>query len=108
MNTKINYLYRDGGNYKVYNEAVISGVFTEEQKKTILDCLDCGEFFVPSAVGLPERTMEDYGFDYDTELDHPLFEKEDNFFEETADEPTVEITAEELVQAFVKHKDRWL
>lgn len=31
MNTKICYLYRDAGNYKVHNECVIQGELSKEQ-----------------------------------------------------------------------------
>ena len=43
MNTKICYLYRDAGNYKVHNECVIQGELSKEQIQSILDCCDMGE-----------------------------------------------------------------
>ena len=45
MNTKICYLYRDAGNYKVHNECVIQGELSKEQIQSILDCCDMGEFY---------------------------------------------------------------
>ena len=59
MNTKINYLYRDGCNYKQHNEEIIAGTFTTEQMNTIIDCLDCGEYFIPSQVGFSEIRFGD-------------------------------------------------
>ena len=47
MNTKICYLYRDAGNYKVHNECVIQGELSKEQIQSILDCCDMGEYFIP-------------------------------------------------------------
>ena len=43
MNTKIEYLYRDADNYKVWNTCVVCGEITEQQKETIINSLDGGE-----------------------------------------------------------------
>lgn len=102
MNTKIEYLYRDADNYKVYNSCIIRGSLTQEQREAILDCLDSGEFFIPKAVGLPSCRFEDV-----TEADHDWFEMGREAFEETALEPTVEVTAGELVAAFQRCRDHW-
>lgn len=103
MNTKISYLYRDADNYKSYNECVVPGIITEAQQKRILDSLDEGEYFIPSLVGLPEKKFDKY----DPEADHPFFELGRYSFEETSAAPTVEITPEELTEAFEAHKDSW-
>lgn len=102
MNTKIEYLYRDADNYKVWSVCVISGELTKEQRQTIHDCLDMGEFFIPGAVGLPENRFPDI-----TEADHCWFEMCADPFEDTMAEPNVEITADELVAAFLRCKDNW-
>lgn len=95
-NTKINYLYRDANNYKQHNEVVVKGQFTPEMQDIIKNALECGEFFIPSQVGLPEKRFDDY-----TDADHCYFELDvDNDFVETDEEPTVELTAEELTNAF--------
>jgi len=60
LNTKIEYLYRDASNYKVYNECVVKGIVTAEQRKEIVDCLNEGEYFIPSQVGLPEKRFDDW------------------------------------------------
>ena len=54
MDTKICYLYRDAGNYKVHNECVIQGELSKEQIQSILDCCDMGEYFIPRQVGMPK------------------------------------------------------
>lgn len=100
MNTRINYLYRDADNYKVYNECVIQGEMTEEQEQRIIACLDEGEYFVPSCVGMPEKK-----FDTETEADGPWFEWRG--FELTEHEPTLEIGANELVARFEKASNGW-
>ena len=38
-NTRIHYLYRDASNYKVSNEIIVPGTFTEEQIDAIIGCL---------------------------------------------------------------------
>ena len=69
MNTQIRYLYRDASNYKVENECVVTGTFTQEQIAQIMDCCDLGEYFIPSQVGLPEQRFDRY----DPEEDHCWF-----------------------------------
>lgn len=103
MNTKISYLYRDACNYKMHNEVVILGILTKEQRRTILECLDEGENFVPSAVGLPEVKLDEC----DSEDDGPWFELGEDSFEDVHEKPTVSVTADELVGDFVRCKDRW-
>lgn len=52
-NTKINFLYRDGSNYKKNNSVVIAGTFTDDEINQILDCLDGGGYFIPEQIGFP-------------------------------------------------------
>lgn len=68
MNTRIEYLYTDEDNYKVYNEAIIKGEISLNEVDAIMDCLDSGEFFIPHQVGLPEEKFPEV-----TEADHPWF-----------------------------------
>ena len=104
MNTKIKYLYRDAGNWKVYHEAVVEGVLSEEQKAVILDSLDWGEYFMPGAVGLPGSRFEVFN----PMEDHDWFEMEEDAFEETEEAPTLHMTATELAENFARMKDRWM
>lgn len=100
MNTRIDYLYRDSENYKVYNSVIVPGTFTDAQKKAIVDSLD-GDLFVPNAVGFPEKR-----FDYwDDESDSGCFEF--CLFEETLDTRTIDLLPEEIVTAFQRNKGKW-
>ena len=103
MNTQIRYLYRDASNYKVKNEGVVTGTFTQEQIVQIMGCCDLGEYFIPSQVGLPERRFDSY----DSEEDHCWFELAEDGFEETARPATVEISAQQLVESFAAAKEHW-
>lgn len=103
MNTKISYLYRDADNYKVLNECVITGTLTAEQARTIRDCCDMGEYFIPRQVGLPERRFDRYG----PEADHCWFELDEDSFSETTELPTVALTATELVNRFKGRRNNW-
>lgn len=100
MNTKICYLYRDGSNYKVQNTCVINGCLSFEEMRKIHDSCDCGEYFIPSEVGLPEERFAEY-----TEDDHPFFELQS--FEDTELPAQVSITPEELVKKFEACKNKW-
>ena len=98
MNTKINYLYRDAGNYKVFQSQVLSGEITEEQKNTILThCFPGDYFFIPSRVGLSETRFDSWSVD-----DLDWFELEG--FELTEEEPDCDITVSELTENFLKAK----
>lgn len=101
-NTRINYLYRDASNYKKHNEVIIPGTFTEEQIHTIIDCVQGGEYFIPSEVNLPEIRFEDR-----TEADHPWFELDEDGFEETEAKANCYISPEDLVKLFLERKKAW-
>lgn len=103
MNTKISYLYRDGDNYKSWNEAIVSGTLTSNDIQRIIECLDSGEFFVPSVVGLPEKRFDD-GL---TEADHIWFELCAGSFESTEAAPTVLISAQVLLRRFLAAAGHW-
>ena len=102
MNTRISYLYRDGSNYKMPNEAVIAGPMTEHQIEIIMGCLDCREYFIPKQVGLPEERFGEW-----TEDDHCWFEMGRDGFVPTDAEPTVDMTSEETVGRFLEAKGNW-
>lgn len=103
MNTKIYYLYRDADNYKVHNECVVSGTLSEKQIEEIISCLLDGEYFIPRFVGLPEKKFETYN----PQVDHPFFELGESSFVATSAPPTVEQTAQELVEAFKRRRGLW-
>ena len=102
-NTKVTYRYADASNYHARNTAVLRGVMTEEQRRIVLDCLDGDGLFVPGAVGL-DATLP---WAYDPQEDHPFWGLDEYSFEETSQKPTVDVTVEAFVAAFVANKDKW-
>ncbi len=103
MNTRIEYLYTDEDNYKVYNEAIIRGEISLNEVDAIMDCLDSGEFFIPSQVGLPEEKFPEV-----TEADHPWFtlqgfELTEKPYNESLDVKDVK----DLVARFKEAKGNW-
>ena len=80
------------------------GKITPEQIKIIIGSLDEGEYFIPGAVGLPERRFENY----DPEVDHPFFELWEDGFTDTEECETVDLEVAELVSAFCAAKGRWI
>lgn len=104
-NTRIDFLYRDASNYKVYNTCVVKGALSEEQIETIMrHTIDYNEktgegWFIPSLVGLDGERFSD-----ETEDDHEFFELSRNSFSLTDDEPNAIPTANELVHSFL---DAW-
>ena len=95
MNTQIEYFYRDGCNWKTWNECIIKGEMTEEQEERIIACLEDEEYFIPSRIHecLPENTNES---DYCEQF--PWFEWNGFTLTETA--PDINLTVDELVARF--------
>lgn len=100
--TCIRYLYRDASNYKVPNKVIVPGRYTDEQIKTIIDCLDEEMYFIPSKVGFPEKK-----FDTETEDDHLWFELDALDFEDSAETPQIDKSPEEVVDLFLAAKGHW-
>jgi hypothetical protein len=92
MNTRLEYLYREGHNYKQFNEVVIEGEFSLDHLRAHLYE---GQYFMPSEVGLEDLQENPYrGCDH---IWHELVSAEP-----TEDPPTAEVGAEELVARFRK------
>jgi hypothetical protein len=102
MNTKIEYLYRDASNYKKINQVIVSGTFDEAQKESIQDCLSEGEYFIPRQVGFPEMR-----FDKLNEDDHCWFELSVENFSVTSLPAEIQMSVEDVVNAFLAAKDNW-
>lgn len=100
--TCIRYLYRDASIYKMPNEVIVPGRYTDEQIKMIIDCLDDRMYFIPDKVGFPEKK-----FDTETEDDHPWFELDELDFEDSAEAPQIDKSPEEVVDLFLAAKDHW-
>ncbi len=101
MNTKIEYLYRDACNYKAWQEVILAGEITEEDKQKITDSLECVTDFIPEQVGL--QVFRPWG--KITEDDTCYCELEpDTAFTLTDEAPTDDRTIHELAQDFADQK----
>lgn len=65
-NTMIEYVYRDGGNYKQTGFAVLEGQITETQIATLKASFSDGMFFIPGQVGLDGLQSGEW----DDDIDH--------------------------------------
>ncbi|MCF6285901.1 MAG: hypothetical protein L3K26_11995 [Candidatus Hydrogenedentes bacterium] len=90
MNTRLEYMYRDGENYKQFGEVVLAGEVTIAQLKPHLYE---GGFFMPSEVGLEDLQETPY-----LACDHVWHELEETVPIDNA--PTVDISAKELLIRF--------
>ncbi|MCR9100164.1 MAG: hypothetical protein NXI25_09445 [bacterium] len=67
------YLYRDAGNYKIYDKRVLpcSSQYTiDEMEQRLRDVLIDEEYFLPGALGISRPS---FGY-YDSDLDHDWLE----------------------------------
>ncbi|RZS95213.1 hypothetical protein BC751_0730 [Cecembia calidifontis] len=101
LNLKLNYLYRDGANYKQFGSVVFanSNFFTlRKASEKLRKKLISNEFFVPEDCGLPRLQYHPF----DPEIDHDYHEFEN--FEWTVVEVTDSRKVEEFLEE-VKRKD---
>ena len=103
VSTKVTYLYRDGSNYKQWNEVIVSGALDPD---AIAHCLREGDFFIPQAVGLPalQNRFATQGYDFPTEDDHVWHEID--AIEPTLEPPTLDASAVEITQRFKDASER--
>ena len=99
MNTKINFVYSDEGNYKTWFSEIVSGDATAEQIEAIRNSLIDNEFFVPSELG--------FRCDYDEEAASSFCAFDEPAFVPTAGQTTVSLTMEELVERFQSMRRKW-
>ena len=100
-NTIINYMYRDADNYKVSEEAIVSGPLPAWAFEKVKESLDDGQFFIPSQVGLRDLQGELQGWDSeDHDTDHCWHELCE--IGHTDREPTAEMTAREFYEKMTK------
>lgn len=95
LNLKLNYLYRDGANYKQFGSVVFANpdfLTPRKASEQLRDKLISNEFFVPQDWGLPRLQY----YPYDPEIDHDYHEFES--FEWTDEIPT----DERYIQNFLK------
>lgn len=101
MNTKINYFYRDSGNYKTYDFRIVAGEITKEQWDAIRRCCIPGDFyFYPEAVG-----FIDIGTNRWIDIVTDWCELEN--YELTDEAPDINMTVQELVQHFQEAYALW-
>lgn len=97
MNTRIEYVYIDGSNYKFWRTVVVAGeVSFEDIAATLFD----GRYFVASIVGLPDPRSDVDGYNPDGD-DHYLCRLTSSSFQSTTDDANVKIDVKELIQRFV-------
>lgn len=96
-NTELEYMYRDGGNYKEYATVVLEGPLTPEEVTAIRTSLDSGEYFIAEQVGL-ENLRERWETHHE-DLDHIWHELV--AITPTGDAPTSPMTAAEFAAQFV-------
>ena len=100
MNTKITILYRDGANYKFFNDIVVKGRVTLDE---LAQHCEQNHSFIPHCVGLP---APDVPFAFDTEIDHPWHEIDS--VELTDESPNFYLSAGELLNQFANaSKQHW-
>lgn len=95
-NTKLEYMYRDGFNYKTSGEAVFAGRIAAQQVRDIAKALDDRAYFIPGQVGLQD--LQDSfinASEWNPEADHPWHEVMAISY--TGDAPTQEDSASEFV-----------
>lgn len=71
MNTRIEYAYRDGANYKATGHVILTGEADEDLVRRLRHaCMDEDDhaFFVPESVGMARLPT----WDWDDEVDHPF------------------------------------
>lgn len=102
-NTAIEFLYRDGSNFKTMNRVVLPGAMTQDQIDRIMACRDDGEYFIPERLGLDaERWVT-----YDDQWDHIWCELHEGDIHPTNLPWTDDVAPEELVRRFEAMRGRW-
>ncbi|WP_417601761.1 hypothetical protein [Owenweeksia hongkongensis] len=97
---KLTYLYRDYGNYKLWNELVFWNRFDisfNQIVNTILSHLMEGQFFIPEKWKLPTLSFESF----DPDLDHAYHEFHE--IELVSEEPTTGEDIAELLLRILKY-----
>lgn len=68
MNIKLNYLYRDAGNYKVYDSVIFSNpdnISVSQIKESLLEKFIDQEYFNPDDFKISRLSHPDYNPDFD-------------------------------------------
>ena len=100
------YQYRDGANYKQYNEIVFSNPLKRDLKEIesiIKEKLIDGLWFVADDWSVPNQFFKEYG--WDNEIDHTWHEFQE--IKETEEKVTKKNTIEDFIKAVEKTKLPW-
>jgi hypothetical protein len=90
-------MYRDAGNWKQYETVILKGEISQADIEVIMASLKDKEYFLPAQVGL-ETLQERWEFlNIDDHIWHELTRGDIVL---TDEEPTIELTAEQLVTNF--------
>ena len=87
MSISLSYLYRDGANYKNYNEVIFdnpNNLKVQVIEATIREKLIDGQWFSANSWALPDMHFKEYA--WDSEIDHDWHEF--NGVEETVEQAT--------------------
>jgi len=99
MNTRVEYLYRDGSNYKRWGAVVFRGESDGSLARRLFAALDRGGFFISDQVRLPELFFND----------RPLY-ADDHCWHEMGEVTTTSAAADDLLgrtfEEFVEEMER--
>src|SRR4051812_31499004 len=99
MNTRVEYLYRDGSNYKQWRAVVFRGACDESSARRLFAALDREEFFIAHQVRLPELFF----------ADRPLY-ADDHCWHEMAEVTVTSVAPDDLldrtIEEFVTEMER--
>jgi len=99
-NTRIDYVYADASNYKVWGHEVLPGTLTADEKAEIFGALHDGELFIASQVGLPDLQPRMWAEHRINDDDHVFHRLSRNDVVDVDEAPTKEVTAEQLLASF--------
>lgn len=106
MNIKFSYLYRDGGNYKNFNEIIFAnptGRSKEEIEHILSKHLIDGRWFYCTEWNIPDIHFTEFQYDEEIDVDWHEFES----IEETTDPPKEENSLEAFLLIVQKTKLPW-
>jgi hypothetical protein len=99
-NTRIDYVYADASNYKVWGREVLEGTLTAEEKAEIIHVCESGEFFIASQVGLPDLQHQMWNEHRMNDDDHVFHRLALGDFTVVDTGPTIDLTAAQLLANF--------
>jgi hypothetical protein len=93
MNIKFCYLYRDGGNYKNFNEVVFSNpnsINLLEIEKLIREKLIDDKWFYSKEWNVPDVHFKEFGYDSEIDVDWHEFEAIEETSEKALEQNSIE------------------